>query len=73
MQENNYNNCLVHPQELLQLVCLDCEENCLACPLCVDIYHQNHSIISLKKFMAIELNKLYDGQVDETSFLNKLK
>lgn len=54
----------MHPKEFLQMVCMDCDTNSLACPVCIDLVHPNHNIISLKKYLATELPKLYEIQPD---------
>lgn len=49
---NLYEPCPFHKNENLQMVCLLCEDGCLACPECIDTYHHEHPIISLKKFIS---------------------
>lgn len=73
MQLNtNYLKCPIHPQELLQLICMSCEANSLACPLCLDAQHNMHEVISLKKFMNQELTKLYQNST-KPNFENLMK
>lgn len=65
MQGNiNYLKCPVHTTEYIQLICLTCTSNSLACPLCLDASHNLHEVISLKKFMTHEVPKLYDQKPD---------
>ena len=59
-----YETSPLHPKEYLQVVCLECEVNSLACPLCIDLSHKNHLMISLKKFLNTELPKLYNKKPD---------
>lgn len=43
---------------------MECEINSIACPICIDLSHKNHPIISLKKFLTAELPKLYAKRPD---------
>lgn len=64
MEGEVYEQCPIHPHEFLQVVCLECDINSIACPICIDISHKNHNMISLKKFLATELPKLYAKKPD---------
>lgn len=62
MQSNStkiYETCPIHPKEYLQVVCMQCQVNSIACPLCIDLSHKNHLMVSLKKFISEEIPKLH--------------
>ena len=43
---------------------MECEINSIACPICIDLSHKNHTMISLKKFISTEIPKLYAKKPD---------
>lgn len=51
---------------------MSCDSNSLACPLCLDVTHNMHEVISLKKFMSHEVPKLYNERPNRDSFIKNI-